>query len=216
MKKQAFFALLVLWFCAPSVSAAIIELDFLVVHSGSDAIFGDDFDDELLSAHWTVLAGDPGPETGTTVHMEHGDWMGISLVNPNPNEDLTVRALMDVIDLPAGSSVALMFHGGDTLDAAALTVIADPFAAFVADESGDPLGGTALPLPSPSSLDLELTAGPGGLVSAYVNGDLVFQGVTDFGPVTGVSVIVTPEPVTLGLMLFGLSLLPQVRRARRR
>lgn len=210
MKKLLVFVVgaLVCGVCTASFAATIVELDAVVVTNGAP-ILVDDFDNGMLDSPPWIPIGSPGPESGTILSMGPGD-MIIAPLSVDPAFDVSASVILGLSDFPAGSSASLLLLGPDD-DVLNLIVLKTP-TAIALYHGIIPLG--FIPFTA-SAVALTLTSGADGTVSADVNGSNFFIGPVDFGPVTGVAVLVLPEPATLALVGIGVAILG-VRRPRGR
>lgn len=184
----------------------LVDLDSVFASASGVEIFSDGFDNDVLGAEWFTLGTTPGPESGTVLRMDAGDFI-LRLVD---GEATTVGATMNLTQFPAGSAASLILSagGGDSL-----TLTVEPSSVSLADEFGD-LGSIAL---DPGSVAvMSVILGANGIL-AIVNGQTVFIGAEGNlgGPVSSVAFSVVPEPATIGLLSMGLFGLIRRKRSSR-
>lgn len=181
-----------------------VHLDLALVVANQSARLFDHFDDGMLDADWVTM-GSPGPESGTTLEMDAGDFIFQPLLISSRANWLSV-ATIDLTDFSEPTDAVFLLMTGRAGDRLGLAIT--PQAAFVFDENGL-LGGRLLN-PGPRATLVLLHGGRTGRILAAVNSRTVFLGDPDFDLVTGIGIGVVPEPA--GLLLFAVAALAAVRR----
>ncbi|NOT00366.1 MAG: PEP-CTERM sorting domain-containing protein [Phycisphaerales bacterium] len=185
----------------------VAAVDLIFATSNGTPFFGDHFDNGVLEPIWDVVAGSPGPETGTTLDLHGGDLL-LAPLSYDPQTDLAVASMLDVSGMQPGDLAAVVLYGANRGDI--LAFILGNGTAFATDETFAPLGVTSY---VGELAVVELNYDADGTFRAIVNGSSAFDGIPGgFGPVSEVGLLAIPEPATVTFMIVGLGLSALRRR----
>lgn len=192
-----------------SASGAAIGLDAVWASNGSVTWVADDFNDDVLGPPWEVLRGTPGPESGTELEM-HPDDVVFAPMLTDPQFGTIAAATISLTDFPVDSAAAMVLTGDEPGEFLALAVT--PTAAALIDEEGLMV---YTPLQPGATASMLMYLGAGSGLIAEVNDEEVFAGVYTLGAVTGIGVVMVPEPATAAIVGAGLMLMGACRRRTR-
>ena len=191
----------------------MVGLDLAVVIADGEVVFADGFDDGVFGTPpWLGLGESPLNEAGTILDMP-GDSVIVAPIVADPAELTLAWTLLELTSFSEGSLATMVLLGDD---GGALYLGVVPGFAFLADATDGLIG--LVPFPAAATVNLVLAVDDAGGAIALANDEVVFAGDAGFGGVvSGIGVVVVPEPS--GMLIVGIGLVAcasrRISRSRR-